>query len=808
MTKPTLHLICNAHLDPVWQWQWEEGLAETLSTFGNAVRLLKEHDRLIFNHNEALLYQWVKRYDPALFREIQKLVEAERWCISGGWYLQPDVNLPGTESLIRHIAEGRRFFREFFGVQPRVAYNFDSFGHSGGLPQILVQSGYQMYIHMRPQENDLNLPAALYRWRGVDGTEILAYRIEVGLYHTEYDNLARRLQEATAKALQLRRDVAVFWGIGNHGGGATREDLSVIEEFITQEQRVKIIHSTPERFYQSVKDLAAEAPLVEGELQRVFTGCYTSLSRVKRAAQKSLHQLVQTEALRAASWWLEDQPFPAAEFQTLWQEHLFNDFHDILPGSCVESAEQDALDWYGKVSESLRRLRVEAAVAFNQGPRREAYLPVTILNHSPLQISQPVEFECMISHRPKWEGIWHLRLFNREGKEIPCQQEQSEALLPFNAWRRKICFMADLSPMGVTHFYLEAHPEEKKQASLPALLKFERDPVSGLIQTLSSQTGENVLSGLLMKPLVVEDRGDSWGTDCWEYRQVLGEFRLEPGSSQTLESGPIRTIYQSVYAYHQSKIVMNLISYSLWPVLEYRLRVHWNEQHKRLKLSIPTVVENSTLLCEIPGGVIRRPADGQEHMHGRWFLLDNDRGQTLAVAHNGCHGIDFQQGEVRLSVLRGAAYCHEKGFALSAYPARKFMDQGVHDIRLVLTVGNADEVRKKIIFLADWLNSPPVVYPYLPFGSDSEQSSRNSVAQKSLFRLPTENIRVLACKPSWDGRSLIIRLQEAAGLPTETPLQLFHPSQEIALSFQPLEIKTIRIEKSGHWQEVNLIDEC
>ena len=135
--RPRLHIILNAHLDPVWQWRWEEGAAEALATFGNAAAILRQYPHVIFNHNEALLYRWVEVYDPALFREIQRLVREGRWSISGGWYLQPDVNLPGLESLVRHILEGQRYFWEKFRVRPQVAYNFDSFGHSGGLPQTL-----------------------------------------------------------------------------------------------------------------------------------------------------------------------------------------------------------------------------------------------------------------------------------------------------------------------------------------------------------------------------------------------------------------------------------------------------------------------------------------------------------------------------------------------------------------------------------------------------------------------------------------------------------------------------------------------
>ena len=288
MRTPALHLICNAHLDPVWQWRWEEGCGEALSTFGEAVRILREHKGLVFCHNEAILYEWVRVYEPSLFREIRTLVRSGRWHISGGWFLQPDANLPGTESIIRQIGHGRRFFLKHFGARPTVAYNFDSFGHSGGLPQILRQAGYAMYIHMRPQEPDLRLPADLYRWRGVDGSEVLVYRIAVGLYHTERDNITARLAEGTELALRLGRDVPVFWGIGNHGGGATREDLERIDEFCAKERRVAIRHSTPEEFFRAVRRHAASAPVVEGDLQRVFTGCYTSLARVKRRAQAGI----------------------------------------------------------------------------------------------------------------------------------------------------------------------------------------------------------------------------------------------------------------------------------------------------------------------------------------------------------------------------------------------------------------------------------------------------------------------------------------------------------------------------------------
>jgi len=869
MNKPAVHLICNAHLDPVWQWRWEEGASEALATFRNAVEILREHGRLIFCHNEAVLYQWVERYDPTLFKEIQKLVRKGRWATSGGWYLQPDVNMPGLESIIRQIAEGRRYFGEKFGTAPKVAYNFDSFGHGGGLPQVLKQAGYKMYIHMRPQSHDLELPSDLYRWRGVDGSEILAYRIAVGLYHSERDNIEQKISEGIELALKINRDVPVFWGLGNHGGGATREDLRFIDALTKKEKRVRIIHSTPDRLYEALRPAAKNVPLVEGDLQRVFTGCYTSLSRVKRAAQKSLGGLVQTEAMRAASWWGQGQDFPSDELREAWQGHLFNDFHDILTGSCTEPAEQDALELYGKVSDSARRLRLEAAAAFNRGATRKLYVPLTVLNANPSLIHVPVEVECMADYRPFWKGRWHLRMYTIDGAEIPCQEEQPEALLPFNRWRRKVSFMADLPGLGVSHYEIRACKGDDPRRSIKSTAKNDScflfqsqgddviaekdrrnsplakidllsklDKKIGLLTSLQAG-GRECLAGPLFRPLVIVDDGDSWGTDRWSYRQVEGAFQPK-GRPRVVENGPIRTIIETVLAYKKSRIVLYTIAYPSWPVLEFRFRLLWNEERMRLKLSIPTAFKPDHVLCEISGGAIARPADGQEHVHGRWILAAGEsagKETALGIVSSGQHGFDFADGEIRLSVLRSSAYCHEQGFKIRKSPLRNFADLGVHDFRLLVTAGDPSTVRSMLSGLADWLSAPPIAYAHLPIGIDSEaladphsvsfikrgntkDSFREDEEQASLaigfhnlLSLYPANIRMTSCKQSWDKKALVVRLHETSGMRTNASLKVPKyrksgaPKISVRLAFRPYEIKTVRFEKSGSWREVRLIEE-
>jgi alpha-mannosidase len=298
---------------------------------------------------------------------------------------------------------------------------------------------------------------------------------------------------------------------------------------------------------------------------------------------------------------------------------------------------------------------------------------------------------------------------------------------------------------------------------------------------------------------------------------------------KVIEKGPVRTITESVLTYKKSRIVFHVLGYPGWPVLEFCLCVHWNEERAMLKLAVPTVFRSGRLLCEVPGGAIERPADGQEHVFVRWAIVEGEPGRgrmALAVIGSGQHGLDFKDGELRISALRSAAYCHERGFKLAESPARKFMDQGVHEMRFLVTAGNAEEVRCSVASLADWLNGPPFALAHLPFGeirvgpdSGGEIKERSRAEQEgleglsderatSLLTLSPQHIRLTACKRSWDGKALVLRLHETSGRDTSARLVLNQPFRVISLNFRPFEIKTLRIEPSGACREVDLISEA
>jgi alpha-mannosidase len=441
----------------------------------------------------------------------------------------------------------------------------------------------------------------------------------------------------------------------------------------------------------------------------------------------------------------------------------------------------------------------------------------------------------MLDHRPRLEGLWHLKVLDAGGAEVPCQEEQPESLLPFNNWRRRISFVDDSPGVGVSRYRLQAveieEAEPKKGAGSPSKvrnaksrparidldspLRSRLDLRTGLVSSVEPDGFARSLAGPLFEPLVIEDEADSWGTGHGSYRKVVGRFEPARGP-MVIEQGPVRTITRSVLTSGRSRIVMDVVACPSWPVLEFRIRVAWNEERRRLKLGIPVALAAPSLLVEVPGGAIERSADGEEHVHGRWLVVaGKSAGQPAAigVASSGQHGLDFKDGELRLSVLRSNAYCHERGFDLDrekGTPAWKFADIGVHEFRLLVTAGAPAAVKAMMPGLADHLAAPPAAYAHLPY------DARRVGAVEALLTIKPASVRLLACKRSWDGEALIVRLQEAAGKKTKAKIQIVpmggqnqerERSSERPVSFVPFEIKTLRIEKDGRAVPVRMIEE-
>ncbi len=353
MAQRTLYLLCNAHLDPVWLWEWQEGAAETLSTFGTAAELCEEFDGFVFNHNEAVLYQWVEQYDPELFKKIQKLVGQGKWCIMGGWYLQPDCNLPAGESFVRQILTGRRYFKEKFNVEPKLAINFDPFGHSRGLVQIIKKAGYHSYLFCRPDAHWLTLPDDDFVWVGYDGSEILAHRAAQH-YNSEKGKIRAKI-EAWREQNEDKERGLLLWGIGNHGGGPSREDLLELRKIMSEESALAVQHAGAEEYFEKMLPGSGSLPRHAGDLNPWAVGCYTSMSLIKKKHRQLENALFYTEKITSHAFLAGLMEYPQRELHEALEDLLFCQFHDILPGSGIPQIEEYALRRFDHGLEILSR---------------------------------------------------------------------------------------------------------------------------------------------------------------------------------------------------------------------------------------------------------------------------------------------------------------------------------------------------------------------------------------------------------------------------------------------------------------------
>ncbi|MFH1739607.1 MAG: alpha-mannosidase, partial [bacterium] len=347
----TLHAIGHGHIDPVWLWRWQEGYEEVRATFRSALDRMKETPDFCFIASSTLFYKWILETDPEIFEEVKARVKEGRWNIVGGWIVEPDCNIPGGESLVRQGLYGQRFIREHFGLTVTEGFNPDTFGHPGTLPQILKKLGFKTYTYMRPEPDlEMKYEATTFWWQSRDGSRVLAGCIPV-CYDVRPERLEKRFHEVQDPRyfVQDQRHLMLFYGVGNHGGGPTKACIAKILEFMDDTKNPPVLFSHLSRYYQAMRESLPEDafPTVDTDLQHHARGCYTSHSEVKRLNRRSEHALMSAERWSSIGDLLLGIQYPVKEFQEAWERILFCQFHDVLAGTSIEEAYDDARDMCG-----------------------------------------------------------------------------------------------------------------------------------------------------------------------------------------------------------------------------------------------------------------------------------------------------------------------------------------------------------------------------------------------------------------------------------------------------------------------------
>src|SRR6201994_1276505 len=436
---PRVVAIPNAHIDPVWIWDWREGLREVIATFTAAADRLDQYPDLYFAASSACYYEWVEEMDPALFERIRAHVATGRWELVGGEWIEPDCNLPAGESVCRQLLYSQRYFQRAFGTTATIGYNIDSFGHAASLPQLYWKAGLRAYIMMRPGPHEKELPASLFRWQGVDGTGLVTYRIREA-YHTGLhgdeaatDGAERTLIETRAATLLAEasadKSPAMFFvGVGDHGGGPTRIAIDAVQRLRAETSGAVGFGSTAGYFDRIARELATGGelatvgeltpggalPTVRGDLHMHAVGCYTAVAWMKRENAACEAVLAAAENLAAVAELATGIRLDAQDtLRSAWTRVLFNQFHDSLGGTCTEEVCEDLRQFYGYArtqadavltrATQLLAMRADTAVAGAEAAERNqslnpfvAHFPVPLVVFNPL--SRPVRVPLELPH--------------------------------------------------------------------------------------------------------------------------------------------------------------------------------------------------------------------------------------------------------------------------------------------------------------------------------------------------------------------------------------------------------------------------
>jgi len=833
--KNTVHLIGNAHIDPVWLWRWQQGYAEIKATFRSALDRIEEYPDFIFTSACAAYYKWIEENDPPMFDVIRRRVSEGRWYFAGGMWIQPDCNIPSGESFARHFLYSQRYFEEKFGIRATVGYNVDSFGHNGSLPKLFKGAGIDSYVMMRPSEHEKpEIPENAFWWESNDGSRVLAYRIfnmygfsapESEVASFEDEPQVQRLRVTMRIADAAGQPAMHFYGVGNHGGGPTIKNIERIHKVQATTGDRDIVMSHPGRFFEDIRSY--ELPVWNYDLQRSACGCYSAMSEVKINNRRAENRLLTAEKFSVMSGALTDYAMPAGGMDKAWQNVLFNQFHDIICGCSIREAYEDARESHGHAlsvaaevsNAAVQRLSWAIDTMDEKRNRRSKEsdrwfweldgmgIPVVVFNplswrrNIPVVIGRPVK-----------------KLTDDDGNLCPTQRTRASRTNSAEKWDG--LFVADVPAMGYRVYWAylkgEGPPDESSLSAARYMmenkfLKLEFEPHKGYIKSLyDKENKKEVFIGRACVPLVIDIHdSDTWGHNIYEFRDVAGRF--ENAEVSLLEEGPVRCRIRVVSRYDRSVLTQDFMLYENSRSVEVAVRLDWREQFKMLKLSFPVNIENDRVTYDIPFGNIERLTGGMEDSGQMWFDVTGADGVTgaddvtgadgvtgaddvtgadgeygLSILNVGKYAFDVLGSDMRMTIANSSLYAdHFAG--VNRDELCEFIDQGVQRFRYALlphkkgwreagTVKAAIELNTEETHLCETYHKGPLPRSY------------------EGIRVSADNVVVTSVKPSYDGGGTVIRVYETAGVDTraiidlpllDRKLEFFLPNNSIKTFYIP-----------------------
>jgi alpha-mannosidase len=794
LQQMTLHLTGNSHIDAAWLWPWTETVDVVKRTFGTALQLMYEYPQYTYTQSAAAYNEWVAQKYPDLNADIARRIKEGRWEIVGGMWVEPDLNMPDGESLVRQLLVGKRWFKQAYGVDVRIGWNPDSFGYTWQLPQIYKKSGVDYFVTQKMTWNDTNqLPFKLFWWQSPDGSKVLAY------FPHDYANdnlnavrLSRDVVQARERATGMT-DMMDLYGIGDHGGGPTR---AILDEGFhwagpaangTDRVMPKIEFGTAQPYFSAVeKQVAPDSPVwdyksiakgytappaVAGKVSiptwksemyfEYHRGVMTTQANHKRNMRESEEQVLNAEKWASLAW-LDGQKYPADELTEDWKKVLFNQFHDLAAGSGIGIIYKDAQKDYDVVRYSTNEINQQSfgplVGRVDTSTTAPNQIPIVVMNPLGWARSGDVKFTLRLPSNP-------YEIVDASGNVVPSRFTHNDN----TAVTEIVAHLDNVPALGFRKILLQPQSAAANQiAPKGPSVEQSDDSISldnGAVRLAVSKATGCVTSLVEKKSGFETLASGACGNQLQFFKDTPKEYdawNVDPGtldvapatiekadSVELLGEHSANAAIRVAHHWQNSKFVQTLSLRG--DEVNVDNEFDWHEAHVLLKAAFPVAATSDFATYEIPYGTIDRAATRNNSWEKaqfevpamRWADLGDGR-HGLSVINDTKYGYDAVGNLLRLTLLRSAKWPDAEA------------DMGHHHFQYALyphsgTWKDAMTVRHGYEYnyplSAAITTTHPGTYP----------------AEHSFASVSPENVVLTAVKKAEDAKGLIFRVYEWAG---------------------------------------------
>src|SRR5579871_4532512 len=439
--EQTVHLIGHSHIDMNWLWTWPDTVETIKRDFRSVLALMDDYPELTFSHSQPATYEVIRQQEPELFARVLEHIQEGRWEPITLTWLEGDVNMASGEAHARQLLEGVTYTRDVLEAQPTTYHAPDTFGHAGNLPQLAASAGAIRYYHHRANPGQEN-PWPAYWWEGQDGTRLLA----ISTYSYNGEIHARDLANAAIRAHRFGHKVGLhFHGIGDHGGGPSRQNLDALRRFQETPGLPTAFCSRLDAYTDELLHSESPLPEVRGESRTLFEGCYTTHADTKRYNRQGENLLCTADALAA----LAGQNHNAVLTEA-WRKVLFNQFHDILDGSAIHEA-------YEKNRTDFEEVRATAEAVISSALQVLQHGPAPEKEETLIAVTNPLGFDredvVIVPGLPEGSIATVIRT---DGGHATTGQPTPEGL----------AFLARVPAYGTAHYHIAHTPPDEAPPSL------------------------------------------------------------------------------------------------------------------------------------------------------------------------------------------------------------------------------------------------------------------------------------------------------------------------------------------------------